>query len=65
MTVYFTGSEMITFSEIILMPYDADIIDRGWVTFNILIQTFWGLLGKFKINTENMTLIYRFIFINF
>ena len=35
MTVYFTGSEMITFSEIILMPYDADIIDRGWVTFNI------------------------------
>ena len=41
------------------MPYDADIIDRGWVTFNILIQTFWGLLGNFKINTENMTLIYR------
>ena len=24
------------FCEIILMPYDADIIDRGWVTLNIL-----------------------------
>ena len=56
MTVYFTGSEMITFSEIILMPYDADIIDRGWVTFNLSnFGVYWEM---FKNNTENMTVIY-------